>query len=493
MVPAGVKFMITKLVPYPELKDSGVDWLGAIPAHWHIRRMRTVARILNGATPSSNTPAYWDGPISWITPEDLGALKNRYIMNSARKITLEGYHSCGTSLAPARSLAISTRAPIGHIGILGSSACVNQGCKLIVPHNSIDSAYLYRILEAGQAELKSRGQGTTFAELSRGKLADFPLPVSPLPEQNAIVRFLDHADRRIRRYIRAKQKLIALLEEQKQAVIHQAVTGQIDVRTGRPYPTYKQSGVDWLGDIPEHWEGLALKRWVSTKITDGPHETPIFHSTGIPFMSAESMVEGRLDFSRCRGFISRGQHQIYRRKCYPQRDDIFMCKSGATTGKVAIVETDNEFSVWSPLALVRVDPDRVLPRLLFVVMSTHYVQRQVQDTLSYGTQPNLSMGAMERLFVALPPIDEQRQIVTHLDQALAGPSLGIGRTGRQIELLQEFHTRLVSDVVTGKLDVREAIAALPEINPLAAEDGVDETLADVSEIDSEAEPTEAVG
>ena len=76
----------------------------------------------------------------------------------------------------------------------------------------------------------------------------------PLPEQAAIARFLDHADRRIRRYIRAKQQLITLLEEQKQAVIHQAVTGQIDVRTGQPYPGYRPSGVEWLGDVPEHWE-----------------------------------------------------------------------------------------------------------------------------------------------------------------------------------------------------------------------------------------------
>ena len=86
------------------------------------------------------------------------------------------------------------------------------------------------------------------------------LPLPPLPEQTAIVRFLDHADRRIRRYIRAKQKLIALLEEQKQAIIHQAVTGQIDVRTGQPYPSYKDSGVEWLGEVPEHWELRRVKQ-----------------------------------------------------------------------------------------------------------------------------------------------------------------------------------------------------------------------------------------
>ena len=103
-------------------------------------------------------------------------------------------------------------------------------------------------------------------------LGSFLLPIPPLAEQAAIVRFLDHADRRIRRYIRAKQQLIALLEEQKQAIIHRAVTGQLDVRTGRPYAAYLDSGVEWLGSAPEHWERRRLKtllRPVDHRSVDG--------------------------------------------------------------------------------------------------------------------------------------------------------------------------------------------------------------------------------
>ena len=174
------------------------------------------------------------------------------------------------------------------------------------------------------------------------------------------------------------------------------------------------------------------------------------------------MVRGSLDFSRRRGFISREQHEVYCRKCRPQRDDIFMCKSGATTGKVAIVETADEFSVWSPLALIRVDPQKVLARLLFAVLQASYVQRQVQDTWSYGTQPNLAMGAMERLVVVLPPIDEQREVLAHLDRATKKPSEAFDRAHREISLLREYRTRLIADVVTGKLDVREAASRLPD-------------------------------
>ena len=101
--------------------------------------------------------------------------------------------------------------------------------------------------------------GVTRYGLSKNAIRSMRIPLPPLSEQTAIAGFLDHADRRIQRYIRAKERLIELLEEQKQAIIHQAVTGQIDVRTGQPYPAYKASGVEWLGEVPEHWEVLTAQ------------------------------------------------------------------------------------------------------------------------------------------------------------------------------------------------------------------------------------------
>ncbi len=267
------QLMFADLKPYYAYKPSGVLWLGDVPEHWEIRRVRTIASVVNGGTPSSMIRSYWDGGIVWLTPQDLGALGDRRVQTSGRRITREGYEACGATLAPADSVAISTRAPIGYVGVLGTAACTNQGCRLLVPNDSIQSDYLYYGIKVVRPELESFGQGTTFAELSRDRLAGFPVTLPPLPEQATIVRFLDHADRRIRRYIRAKQKLIALLEEQKQALIHQAVTGQIDIRTGRPYPAYKDSGVEWLGDVPEHWNTRPLKRWVTINAEVLPETT----------------------------------------------------------------------------------------------------------------------------------------------------------------------------------------------------------------------------
>ena len=194
------------------------------PRHWDNRRLKSLARIVNGGTPSSTVPEYWDGNISWLTPDDLGKLNTAYVKTGARSITQEGYNSCSTTLAPAGSIVVSTRAPIGHTAILEADACVNQGCRILVPDKTIQTRYLYRSLTALKHELETRGKGTTFAELSHGDLGTVPILVPPPSEQAAIVRYLDHADEIINRYISAKERLIALLEEQRQAVIHQAVT-----------------------------------------------------------------------------------------------------------------------------------------------------------------------------------------------------------------------------------------------------------------------------
>ena len=170
---------------HPSYKPSGIDWPGDIPAHWDVRRLKTLARVINGATPSTNVPTYWDGDISWITPQDLGQLETPHVESSQRHITQEGYESCGTTLAPAGSLAISTRAPIGHIGILQLPACVNQGCRLLVPNDEIRCEYLYLILKTARLELASLGQGSTFTELSQANLGALPIPLPPVAEQAA--------------------------------------------------------------------------------------------------------------------------------------------------------------------------------------------------------------------------------------------------------------------------------------------------------------------
>ena len=449
--------MITNLTPYPAMTDSSVPWLGEVPERWDILPLCAVGTVksIRGVAQRELLSVYLDR----------GVVRFSDVAEKRTNVTstdLSRYQA----VDPGDFVLNNQQAWRGSVGVSTLSGIVSPAYLVLSLSPKLQAGFAGHLLRSQvmvtQYLACSRGVGSIQRNLYWPHLKRVVFPSPPTSEQSAIALYLDHADRRIRRYIRAKERLIELLEEQKQAIIHQAVTGQIDVRTGQPYPAYKDCGVAWLGRVPEHWRVIPLKRWVSTKITDGPHETPEFFQVGVPFLSAEAVSDGRLDFGRRRGLISREQHDIYCRKCCPMRNDIFMCKSGATTGKVAIVETDDEFSVWSPLALIRVDPRKVLARLLVEVLRTRYLQRQIHETWSYGTQPNLSMGAMERLVVTLPPLDEQKAILDSLDPCLEGASQAVCHARREIELLHEYRTRLIADVVTGKLDIREAAAAMPE-------------------------------
>ena len=212
------------------LKPSGVEWLGDMPEHWDAPMLKRVVRIINGATPSTLTPAYWNGNINWITPNDLGKLDTPYIANGERSISQQGYDSCGTRLAPAGSIVLSTRAPIGHVAILTAEACVNQGCRLIIPKSAIDSGFLYYQLKAFRNDLASFGQGSTFMELSQRNLGAFHIALPPLPEQRAIAEYLDAKTAAIDAAIAHYERMAELVAEYWTVLVADAVTGRIDLR-----------------------------------------------------------------------------------------------------------------------------------------------------------------------------------------------------------------------------------------------------------------------
>jgi len=272
--------VIADLKPYPAMKDSGVKWLGEVPAHWGVRRLKYVfQRIVGGSTPSSTEPDFWDGDVVWITPADVS--KNTRLSNSLRRITHKGLKSCSSELVPQGSLIITSRAPVGNVAIAEIELCTNQGFKaLVCAKDVIKPVFGFHVLNSLKDELQSLSTGTTFTEISTTKLGDVPFPLPPLPEQRAIVRFFDHVDRRIRCSIRAKRKLIALLNEQKQAVINRAVTRGLD-----PSVRLKPSGVEWLGDVPEHWKICPAKyfyREVDERSTTGAEELlSVSHITGV--------------------------------------------------------------------------------------------------------------------------------------------------------------------------------------------------------------------
>ncbi|NOU14197.1 MAG: restriction endonuclease subunit S, partial [Methylococcaceae bacterium] len=233
----------------------------------------------------------------------------------------------------------------------------------------------------------------------------------------------------------------------KQSLINETVTRGLDKTVAM-----KDSGVEWIDRIPDSWKILHLKNCVSKKITDGPHATPVFIDDGVPFLSAEAVQNGGLNFSSKRGYISEADDKTYSLKCKPKRNDIFIVKSGSTTGKIGYVSTDENFNIWSPLALVR-SGKNFDSRFVYQFLSSSYFQQQVQLFWSFGTQPNIGMGVIEALQITVPPLDKQQAIANYLDEKTAHIDRIVATINSQIDNLKELRKTLINDIVTGKICV----------------------------------------
>ena len=208
----------------------------------------------------------------------------------------------------------------------------------------------------------------------------------------------------------------------------------------------------WEEENGHTFKKKKLKYIVSTPITDGPHETPELLDEGIPFLSAESVKNGILDFNYKRGYISLSDHKLFCKKVRPQKNDIFIVKSGATTGNCGIVTTDEEFSIWSPLALIRCDNISVLQKFIYYYSLCYSFTHQVEQSWSYGTQQNIGMGVLGNLYVTLPSSNEQQSIVDYLDKECAQIDSIAADLEKQIALLQQYKNSLITETVTKGLD-----------------------------------------
>ena len=214
----------------------------------------------------------------------------------------------------------------------------------------------------------------------------------------------------------------------------------------------KESGIDWIGQIPEEWKVRPIKHIVETPVTDGPHETPVLYETGIPFLSAEAVKDGVLDFNFKRGYISLKDHDRFKKKISPKKDDIFIVKSGATTGNVGIVNTDEIFAIWSPLALIRCNKTLAIQKYIYFYLLSTLFKSQVEFNWSFGTQQNIGMGVIERIKVILPHVSEQQKIVEVLDKKTAQLDKVKALLEEQIQKLKDYRASLIYETVTKGLD-----------------------------------------
>lgn len=220
----------------------------------------------------------------------------------------------------------------------------------------------------------------------------------------------------------------------------------------KSYSSYKNTNIDWFGKIPEHWSTKALKRIVITPVTDGPHETPELFDDGIPFISAEAIKNDKIDFERKRGFISYEDNERFSKKYSPKINDIYIIKSGATTGNIAMVNNDTNFNIWSPLAVVRVNEKQVLPKFIFYFLKSKCFKTSIILGWSYGTQQNIGMNIIENLAVTIPPLVEQIPIVDFLDYKTSQIDNLVEEKEKLLDLLEEKRIVLITSAVTKGLN-----------------------------------------
>lgn len=218
----------------------------------------------------------------------------------------------------------------------------------------------------------------------------------------------------------------------------------------KQYEDYKPSGVEFIGNIPEHWEVKKLKYCMRDKITDGPHETPKFISEGIPFLSVDGIQNGELVFENCRK-ISEEAHKEYSKKALIEYDDILLGKA-ASIGKIARVKVDFEFSIWSPLALIKANKEVVLPTFLEYSLKTKMVQYQIETLATNNTQKNISMADIPRFILTVPSLQEQEKIANFLDTKNQQIEEFIKEKQNQIALLEEQKEAIINQAVTKGLD-----------------------------------------
>lgn len=430
---------------YPKYKDSGVQWLGRIPAHWGVSQSRRMFKV-------RSEPAL-------PTDRMLTASQKYGVLYQADFVEREGRRVVEVILGKESlkhvepdDFIISMRSFQGGIEWCKLAGSTSFHYVMLTPVKFVHPPYFAHLLKSMRyiealrttTDLIRDGQ-----ELRFSNFAQVDLPVVPQEEQQSIAEFLDRETAKIDALVAEQEQLITLLKEKRQAVISQAVTKGLD-----PSVPMKDSGVEWLGEVPAHWDVRSIKHVVATPITDGPHETPAFLDEGIPFVSAEAVSSGVIDFERIRGFISEEDHARYSLKYKPKRGDVFMVKSGATTGVTAMVETDMDFNIWSPLAVIRTAPF-MSPHYVLQFMRSLNFQEAVTLNWSFGTQQNIGMGVIENLAIAVPPLAEQQAIAGRLMKLLDQFQPLISEATEAIRLLQERRAALISAAVTGQIDVRQ--------------------------------------
>jgi len=448
---------LRRFKPYPAYKDSGVGWLGEIPAAWEAKRLKNcVQRLESGGTPESDNFEYWtddESGIPWVAISDM--TRSFHVRDTAKRLTERGLRSKRLPVLPVGTLLYSMYASLGKVALLEIDAVVNQAILGLVTREELVSRdYLHWWLEFMQGHVQLLSSSNTQDNLNADKVRKMPVFVPGPDEQRAIAAFLDRETARIDALVAKKERLIELLQEKRTALITRAVTKGLD-----PTVPMKDSGVEWLGEIPAHWNVSLLDKVVDPlrRITYG------IVQPGVPDPDGILMVRGQ-NYSR--GWSS--PEDIFRvspeieapyRRARLKAGDIVVTIVGAGTGNVALVPAWLEgANLTQTTGRVATDNRKMSNRFVAYFLQSKVGSASVELAVKGAAQPGLNLGHLAKFPVVISPLDEQHRIADFIDSEIAKFESLEERIGTAIDHLRELRTALISAAVTGKIDVREEAA-----------------------------------
>lgn len=472
--------MIADLKPYPEYRATAQAWLGDVPAHWLVVPNRA---LFAEAKERSNR----DEEMLSVTIRR-GIVPQKVLLAGSSKKDSSNLDKSAYKLVRPREIAYNKmRAWQGAIGASDLRGIVSPAYVVLRLRKDENVPlyfhHLYRTPQfAKEAERWSYGITSDMWSLRPEHFKMIYTPEPPPFEQAAIVRFLHWANGRLERTIRVKRKVISLLTEQKQAIIHRAITRGIN-----PSVSLKPSGISWLGDIPTTHKRTRLGR-VCLSIRDGTHNPP----PAIPgihrLLSVRNIIGGRFVCRPDDRTMTPRAYSELQRSYTVQAGDIVIALVGGTTGKSAVVETLDNVTVQRSLGILRPNLSVVRSQFLNLLISSQVVQSQIRQIMGkYAAQPGIYLEELGSIQVIFPSLEEQSSVLTQVQRETAPITSAITRLECEIELLREYRTRLVADVVTGKLDVREAASRLPDESvPDIVEESADDFTEEIEPSDEDA-------
>ncbi|MBO5799456.1 MAG: restriction endonuclease subunit S [Paludibacteraceae bacterium] len=424
------------------MKNSGIPWLKDIPLNWDVERGKNVLVLQKRPVRDNDevVTCFRDGEV---------------VLRNLRRV--EGFTMSDKEIGyqGINQGDIVIHGMDGFAGAMGVSKSTGKGSPVLVvctpKYDAIPQYLIYYLRALAITDVfvaLATGIRERSCDLRWNKISELEFILPPSSEQHLIATFLDKKCSEIDSLIDLQEQMIEELKAYKQSVITEAVTKGLN-----PNVPMKDSGILFVDKIPSHWKETKTLRLLEIPITDGPHETPEGLDIGIPFISADAVSDGYINFDNKWGYISQAYYEECCKKYIPQKYDIYMIKSGASTGRTAIVETDELFTIWSPLAVFRANANIILPYFLLYVLRSDCYQKQVESKWTYGTQQNIGMRVLEKLIVSYPPISEQQAIADYLDKKCGEIDELITIKQQKIESLKEYKKSVIYEYVTGKREV----------------------------------------